>query len=415
RQLGLSDYLSTVAGVETTGHVPFMKIPDYAFPLVIGHYNFWPLRYDPTLPRNGGPFDELVEPGELFDRVEPLYSATSLIELNHPWADPEFGRDLGFPRALSLSMLVDLPDDDDGTAAGMYVRAPVRGHRNDSHHAQEIMNGSQNDLLLQYRAFWFYLLNQGRPRTGTANSDSHSLTDNTLGTPRNVVYTDTVAGPAFDIDRFNLAVRDGRLFGTNGPVLEAAVVDGSPEVELPYGNTVLAPSAGARLRIKVSAAPWVPVEEVRVIVNGKQVVRITGAELAVPGDPFGTTGLERLTKELSLADLLADLRPGVDAWIVVEAGGALPMAADLGGGLTGDPDGIPDTTDNNGDGVVDERDVAADKTIGPLTTPDPPPRGAAGHHFAQVASTYAMAFTNAFLLDRNGNGRFDRIGVGGGR
>jgi hypothetical protein len=415
KQLGLDGYLSTVSGDETTGHVPFMRIPDYGFPLVIGHYNFWPLRFDPTLPRNGGPFDELIEPGELFDRTEPLYSTnTSLIELNHPWAEPEFGRDLGFPRALSLSMLVDLPGFDDGTAEGMYVRTPAGGHANDSHHAQEVMNGSFNDALLQYRAFWFYMLSQGKPKTGTANSDSHSLTDNTIGTPRNVVYTDTVKGPAFDIERFNQAVRQGRLFGTNGPIIEAAIVDapgGGPEVELPYGMAPIAPGPGARLRIVVSAAPWVPVDEVRVIVNGAEKTKVSGAEISPASDPFGSAGLVRLTKEIPLATLLDSVPGGIDAWIVVEAGTALPLAGDLGGGLHGEPDGIPDTTDNNGDGVVDARDIAAGKKIGPLATPAAPAAGSPLYHFYQVTNGYPFAYTNPFLIDRNGNGSFDRIGV----
>ena len=85
--------------------------------------------------------------------------AEPLIELNHPWAAAEFGRDLGFPRALFLDTTKDLPTSDDGTAAGMYVRSRNNSaHKNNSHHAQEVMNGSQNDALLQYRAFWFYVL-----------------------------------------------------------------------------------------------------------------------------------------------------------------------------------------------------------------------------------------------------------------
>ncbi len=39
------------------------------------------------------------------------------------------------------------------------------------------------------------MLNQGQLKTGTANSDSHSLTDNTVGMPRNVVY-DATSRPA---------------------------------------------------------------------------------------------------------------------------------------------------------------------------------------------------------------------------
>src|SRR5687767_15609290 len=66
--LGLGQRMNTVVGIETTGHIPTLTVPNYGFPIVIGHYNFWPLLYDPTKPRNGGPFDEALQPGELFER-----------------------------------------------------------------------------------------------------------------------------------------------------------------------------------------------------------------------------------------------------------------------------------------------------------------------------------------------------------
>ena len=64
------------------------------------------------------------------------------------------------------------------------------------------MNGTENEDLQPYRAYWFYLLNQGIVRAGTGNSDSHGLVDNVLGTPRTLVWTDqTVAD--FDEAAFN--------------------------------------------------------------------------------------------------------------------------------------------------------------------------------------------------------------------
>lgn len=415
QQLGLSNKMSTVTGTETTGHMLFMKVPGGSIPLVIGHYNFWPLRYDPSLPRNGGPFDELVEPGALFDRLRDgnHYTGTPLIELNHPWADAEFGRDLGFPRALGLNLKKDLPDADDGTSAGMYVRTPTAGgHANNAHHAQEVMNGSQNDALLPYRAFWWYTLNQGQLKTGTANSDSHSLTDNIVGMPRNLVYAATQAGPTFDVNRFNEAVIAGKVMGTNGPVIEATVDNEGEEKSV--GMTPFAPKAGAKLKLKVSAAPWVPVQELRFVVNGEVVKTLGASALSHPADPFGTTGLVRYEGEVGLAELLGGITG--DAWLVVEAGRPLPLVGDIGGGSDGKPDGVPDTSDNNGDGVVDASDVGADRKTGPLKNPDLPKSDADPQfHYSNITDGYPFAFTNPFLLDRNGNGKFDRPTVTGGR
>ncbi|MHB8872723.1 MAG: CehA/McbA family metallohydrolase [Myxococcaceae bacterium] len=412
-QLGLTDKFNLVDGVETTGHIPFMRIPDYGFPLVIGHYNFWPLRFDPTRPRNGGPFDEFVEPGELFDRVKPRFSGNGLIELNHPWADTEFGRDLGYPRALALNTLQDLPADDDGTAAGMYVRAPKAGlPRNNSHDAQEVMNGSQGDALLAYRAFWWFTLGQkGQLKTGTANSDSHGLTDNTVGMPRNLVWTSTQAGATFKVDDFNQAIKEGKVLGTNGPVIEATVEDLSG-ARRPFGLGAFKPKPGATVFVKVSAAPWVPVQEIRFVVNGKVVKTLSGASLSHPTEPFGDTGLVRFDESLPLSDLVSGTS---DAWLVIEAGQALPLSGDLGGTLDGKPDGIPDTGDNDGNGVVDAADIASGQKYGPLKNAPPPSDEADPlYHYGAITEGYPFAFTNPFVLDVNGDDRFDAPGVQGG-
>jgi hypothetical protein len=74
---------------------------------------------------------------------------------------------------------------------------------------------------------------------------------------------------------------------------------------------------------------------------------------------------------------------------------------------------VPDTGDNNGDGVVDASDVEAGETVGPLKNAPAPPRGDPRYHFYQVVPGGApLAFTNPFLLDRDGNGRFEGPGVG---
>ncbi len=412
KQLGLSGRMTAITGVETTGHIPWMRIPNYGFPLVIGHYNFWPLRYDPLKPRNGGPFDEFIEPGLLMDRATELRDpvvAEPLIELNHPWANAEFGRDLGFPRALSLDIRKDLPATDDGTSAGMYVRAKGSIHKNNDHHAQEVMNGSQNTELLQYRAFWFYSLNQGQLKTGTANSDSHSLTDSTVGMPRNLVYAGTQAGPTFDINKFNEAIKAGRVLGTNGPIIEATVEGATGEKTFSFEP--FKPKDGALVKVKVSAAPWVPVAELRYVVNG-QVVKTVPCNAAA-ADPFGSTELVRYEGSVPLAELLTGVTG--DAWLTIEAGSPLQLVGDLGGGLDGSPDGIPDTTDNNADGKVDAQDLAANAKFGPLKNLEPFPETDVRFHYNQITEGYPFAFTNPFILDRDGVPGFKAPGVKGGR
>ena len=121
-----------------------------------------------------------------------------------------------------------------------------------------------------------------------------------------------------------------------------------------------------------------------------------------------------LPSELSPLDEL--LPASGDAWLIVEAGAPLLLAGDLGGGIDDQPDGIPDTTDNNGDGRVDLADVTPGDTTGPLDTPKPTTdRNDVHFPFSQVIpGGVPAAFTNPFVFDRDGNGRFDAPGVGGG-
>jgi hypothetical protein len=418
QRLNTTNRMSIVAGVETIGYIPWLRIPGYGFPLVVGHYNFWPLKYDPLLPRNGSPEDEFIEPGKIFDNAlafEPasVPKGTQLRELNHPWAVAEFGRDLGFPRALFMDLRQDLPADDDGTNMGVYVRKPEGAtFRNHDHDAQEVMNGTQNDALLQYRAFWWYTLNQGQLKAGTANSDSHSLVDSIIGMPRTMVTAGTPQGPAFDIVRFNSALRAGRAFGTNGPVIEATVATAAGDET--YSFTPIRPAAGGAVKVRVSSAPWIPVEEVRFVVNG-QVVKTVAATSVTAADPFGTTELVRYDGQVNIDELLAGVTG--DAWLVIEAGSKLQLVGDLGGGLDDGPDGMVDTTDNNGDGKVDSADIEgdADALYGPLKNAPAPPAGHPNEHYYKLTEGYPFAFTNPFILDRNGDGAFNAPGVKGGR
>lgn len=409
--LSASDRLHLEVGVETTGHVLWKMYPDAPYPQVIGHWNFWPVPFDPVGPWRGAAWDEKVHPGELFTRMADAGwpADTGVAQLNHPVSELDFGRDYGYGSALGIDATLPLPTEFDGTAQSLFLYQPEGSDfANSDYHAQEVMNGTNNDRLLSYRAFWFYLLNQGVLRAGTANSDSHGLTDNVLGTPRNLVWTDSTLA-SFDSVEFNAAVRQGRMIGTNGPVIQASTTDAAGGERGPSLDA-FTPAADARLRIRVDAAPWIPVEEVRIVVDG-EVVRTLTTELSHPQDPFGTDGLARLDAEIPLSELLPGDR---DSWLVVEAGWPLQPNADL------DCDGMPDTGDNNGDGAIDWRDVedleeepgeACYDSSGPLAEPPAPEsRDEPLAWFrAAVPGGYPAAFTNPLVLDVDGDG-FEEVG-----
>jgi hypothetical protein len=416
-RLNAYDRMALMVGVETTSQILWNLTPGAELPQVIGHWNFWPLEYRPDSPYRGAAWDERAEPGLLMtwmERDTTWSHEIGVVQMNHPWDAPEFGRDLGYPRAVGLNALEPLPDQDDGTGqARVNRRPPDAAYANSDYDVQEVMNGTPNRLFLAYRAFWFYMLNQGYLRGGTANSDSHSMTDSVVATPRNLIWTDTTIAD-FDEDVINTDIRAGHMIGTNGPVIEIGLEDDSGVIRRPDVEP-FQPASGASLAIRVTAAPWVPIEEVRIYVNG-EVVEILIAELDHPEDPFGTDGLVRFEGEVELDPLLP---ASGDAWVVVEAGAPLADFGDL------DCNGIPDTSDNNGDGLVDWRDVdwneddevnqedvegrsepsGCFEITGPLNGPTLPERDEEGYHFwAVTPDSYPLAFTNPLVLDLDGGG-----------
>ena len=176
------------------------------------------------------------------------------------------------------------------------------------------MTGASRADWLRYRALWFSLLNQGFKRAGTANSDSHSLSNERIGYPRNLVWGGHDQG-TFDFDSFDADVRAGHLEGTNGPVIDVTIDDGATKIYRPDMAPITV-SATATLKISVAAAPWIPVTEARVFVNGALVHTFDLSSLFPSGDPFGTR-VSSGTVSLQLATLLPAKG---DAWLVVEAG-----------------------------------------------------------------------------------------------
>ena len=188
---------------------------------------------------------------------------------------------------------------------------------------------------------------------------------------------------------------DDILVAINGPVLTVTISDGMNEFR--PGLDPIQVSPAAELVINVSTAPWIPVTEVRVIVNGRLVNTETGKGANRPIDISGDFGGNHLGTQpltlkyplrLSLSSLLTTAQPSdcsgnclmSDAWLVVEAGLKLPEAADL------DGDGLPDL-------------AAADIPGRPDRVTDP------RFDFHAIApGAWPAAFTNPFLLDVAGDG-----------
>lgn len=382
-------YVIVQPGVEMTQLVPAQSPPGATLPRTIGHFNAWPMPVDYLAPRNGAPWDELAQAGELIDLLRPYVdgpggrggASRGVVQLNHPFSGSKLGRDEGYFRFLRWNPSTPLPQTEDGTAPGLITARPggATGSRNVDFDSVEAMCGTLLTDNLSHRLGWFGLLNAGHIRTGTADSDSHSLEVEPFGYPRNVVVG--ISRTNYDQQRFNSLVRNGSIVGTTGPFIDAVLVDGDARM----GSSVLpvTPSIGARFEVTVRAAPWVPVNELRVIVNGRIVKTVPAAMFSTPPDPFGTEGILRFTGSFTLAELgITAMR---DVWVVIEAGQALPATADE------DNDGLPDHADFNGDGNVTE--------LVPARPAESDPRF---HAHAIIPGYWSFAYTNPWILNMNG-------------
>jgi hypothetical protein len=395
--LGLPGRLRSIIGDEVTGSVPNPP----AFPNSIGHINAWPLTVAKDARRDGAIEDELVAPNWIFKRLRD--QGAQVIQYNHPRAGVSGITAIGIfnnigcnrcANAIDTPCIFDTncpasPPPRDCTCVGYQPDRPITmapnailqdhgvlgpgstanpdGLDNLAFDVIEIENGAKDTdfkALRQMRRDWFSLLNQGIYRPGTAVSDSHRITVEHAGWARTFVNGAGDDPAALDVGTFDGQVKAGNMVMTSGPVIEFAVT-ASKGAKAGIGGLVSSADGKVRLRIKVLSAPWIPVEEVRVVANGF-VVSTFDATTSPRVKPV-PANFQKLGGTLRFQ---ASLRTTVtqDTYFVVEAGPKLPTDIDT-------PPAPPPIVD--------------------IVEPDVIP----------------MAITNPIFIDRNGNAMFDPPGL----
>jgi hypothetical protein len=280
RELDVEDRILVIRGVEVTSSAPGPRMP-----WTIGHHNGWPVPYLPLRHRKGAPPSQDLSVAELYALLRNEH-AVEVVQLNHPRGELPGLDEEGFLTHLGVAgrgFDPGLPLDRDPNRP---LLAPAAdGTRAIDFDAMEVMNGAVRRRYLAARRDWYALLRQGFRRTGTANSDTHGP-DQPAGVPRNYVYVGP-AGRRLDAAALDAALREGRAFGTNGPLVVHFAVNGRR-----MGDLAAAEAGRVRVEFDVVAAPWVPLDEVRLVVNG-EVVRVFGrsfglAELSLERDAFVT-------------------------------------------------------------------------------------------------------------------------------
>jgi hypothetical protein len=376
-KLGFGNLAKTIVGEEVT-----TNLPNPIFPDGFGHHNAFPLLVEPFSPRRGAVNDEYVPAATFYDRVRRNNpNVETVVQLNHPRAGI-----MGFDGLTSGGVFTTIKFDPTKTIPVQFliVSQLGTGTRNIDFDCMELYNGGR---IFEYQAIrndWFSLINQGFRKTATAVSDSHRLVIDAPGFPRTYVATPTDDPAAVKDQMITGSVLAGRVMGTSGPFIRFDI-NGQP-----LGSLINKKKGKVTLNITVTAPAWVPVEEVRILANGKQIMAFDATTAVkvnpAPSDPTSNQGVERFKASIKV-------KPKGDTYYTVEAGVKLPLVADTNG------DGVVDRGDTNGDGKIDASDN------GVVQPPSPPIYTAIAPGFVP------LAFTNPIFIDRNGNGKFDPPGV----
>lgn len=171
----------------------------------------------------------------------------------------------------------------------------------------QLLSGNHYDEYLLARKDWFNLLNAGIFRPATGGSSTGQTSEIALGAVRSFVAVTETALRDNDLVDFWSSAKAGRMFTTNGPIIEATINGAS------YGEHSQVSGTVVQAQVRVRAAYWVPVKELRVIVDG-QIVHTQTIET-----------LEILRFDETIEIPLPD--DGGSHWVVFEAGVRLDQLA----------------------------------------------------------------------------------------
>jgi hypothetical protein len=224
--------------------------------------------------------------------------------------------------------------DTPGCGSGFEITSGTRNIDGDMMEIDNGGNASGWPGTKELRRDWISLLNQDvevgalgsrHPMWGTGVSDSHRLIAELPGYSRTYVQAGNLPNPStgFDIKGFNEEVIAGNMYGTAGPIFDVEADNGGSPVEL---GGMLTGGANVNLDITVSAAPWIPIEEVRIIKNGCVLACYNNSTIpAVANDPPADRFDQTAGGVLRFSATIVDT-PTEDSYYIVEASPNLPIS-----------------------------------------------------------------------------------------
>jgi hypothetical protein len=285
RELGAGRFITSAIGDElTTGGW--------------GHFGAFPLPAELERAGQGAVLVHGRRPDDFFRDVR-TNAPDAVIDVHHPRLDAEIGYfDIG---------AFDARSDKAGRPGFSF-----------DFDAVEVMNGYQDPVRRSVDRVvddWFSLLNHEHLVTATGNSDTHHLTFNIGGYPRNYLHIVNDHPEAVTPKQIAQAIKGHHAFFTTGPIVNLTVNGGT------IGNLVPARGGKAQAEITVRAAPWISVERVTLYLNGREAKR-----WPVTTGP-GPRPVERFHETF-------DLQTPADGYVVVRVDGDKPLTPVVGDGKT---------------------------------------------------------------------------------
>ncbi|MBW2463388.1 MAG: CehA/McbA family metallohydrolase [Deltaproteobacteria bacterium] len=238
-EAGVADYLLVVNGAEVSS-------------THLGHINGYPLAHDPALSAFGAPLWFDKPPGELFAAIRAAGDESlggALVQVNHPRSGRKgLFSSIGFDRETLLSTVSPVEIDLD----------PGANLDDFSFDTIEVWNGGIGSEDEEAFEDYLALYAGGQVSTMVGNSDSHFLGD-APGGPRTFVEVPDDSPGAFAWPDVAASLRSGDATVAGGIFVTAEAA--GPAV----GDTVT-------VQVRIQAAPWVPVDRLRIYAGRRVAV-----------------------------------------------------------------------------------------------------------------------------------------------
>jgi hypothetical protein len=310
----ITDYRPTIQALGVADKIVPVSGEEVSSP-VLGHFNGYPLNYNPTARANGAIDWFLMSSREIFDALRGI--GAKVVQVNHPREESSgyfnavlYNRNTGLAEQTNPQWL-GLEPGDTILSFDFNALEVINGGR----FTQTFINpGDTSDPEQGTLQDWFSLLNLGFKITATGNSDSHN--DGRLpGMARNYVASSTDDPALINKDEIFDAVQAQQNVVSLGAFIRFDINNTAG-----LGETVFDADT-VDLNVQVQSAPWVDVTKVVIFANCSVVEEI---------DIIDQVPIVKFDGTLSY-------NPGVDTWYVVMAMGS----ADLGPVAPGFDDRAP--------------------------------------------------------------------------